>query len=94
MQFTPIINAATKILPAVPWDKINRKQPIPLNHKYKHFKGGIYTVLMEQVRNEATGNLMTVYQGTDGTIWVRPASEFHGYTQGHRRFKPIKPEKG
>ena len=92
MQFTPIIKAATKILPVIPWEQINKKKPIPLNHEYEHFRGGKYTVLMEQVRQEATGELLTVYRGPDGTIWARPSLEFHGYVNGVRRFKPIRKE--
>jgi hypothetical protein len=89
MQFAPIVKAATKILPILPWEQINKRKPIPLNHKYKHFKGGVYTVLLEQVRTETTGDLLTVYRGSDGTVWARPSSEFHGYVNGARRFKPI-----
>ena len=90
IQMTPIIKAAAKILPAIPWEKVNQKKPIPLLIDYEHFKGGTYTVLLEQVRNEATGDLLTVYRGSDGTIWARPSTEFHGYVNGTRRFKPIR----
>jgi len=91
MNYLPAIKSAAKYLPLLPWEMLNQKKKIPLLTKYRHFKGGVYTVLMEQVHNEATGEFMTVYQGLDGTIWARPSNEFHSYVDGVRRFKPITP---
>lgn len=43
---------------------------------YKHYKGGLYQVLMV-VRREGDKEQMVVYQPSDGTIpWVRPLTEF------------------
>lgn len=92
IQFVPIITAAAKIIPKIPWNmlpKLNQKNSLI---QYEHFKGGVYTVLLENVCNEADNTLLTVYQGSDGTIWARPSIEFHGYINGTKRFKPINKE--
>lgn len=44
--------------------------------KYKHFKGGIYTVLFIAEHTE-TGELHVVYKNPDlDTIWIRPLLMF------------------
>ena len=88
MQILPVIKIASKIIPKIPWNmlpKLNQKDLI----QYEHFKGGRYTVLLEQVCNESDSVLLTIYQGPDGTIWARPTIEFHGYIGGIKRFKQI-----
>jgi hypothetical protein len=42
---------------------------------YRHYKGGIYKVLLWATDTE-TGETSVVYEGTDGKIWVRPATMF------------------
>jgi hypothetical protein len=43
---------------------------------YRHYKGGLYQVLMVVLRESDAAN-MVVYQAQDGTIpWVRPLTEF------------------
>jgi hypothetical protein len=43
---------------------------------YRHYKGGLYQVLMV-VRREGSAEQMVVYRPEDGSMpWVRPLSEF------------------
>lgn len=60
---------------------------------YRHCDGNEYTVLFDNVVDEAKGiNALhdVVYVGTNGVRWRRPAVEFYGYRNGVRRFLPIK----
>ncbi|KQX07303.1 MULTISPECIES: DUF1653 domain-containing protein [unclassified Leifsonia] len=40
---------------------------------YRHFKGGLYTVVGEATDSE-TEQRVVVYSSADGRLWVRPAS--------------------
>jgi hypothetical protein len=45
---------------------------------HRHGKtGGLYRLVHSQVVIEATMTPAVVYEGVDGTIWVRPSAEFH-----------------
>ena len=48
---------------------------MPINHLYRHYKGGIYT-LLHIAQSESDGSQQAVYRGADGKIWVRPMREF------------------
>jgi len=62
--------------------------PIGLG-RYRHFKGGIYTVLNSAISAE-TCAIMVVYRAEDGTIWVRPALEWDELVgDGVKRFERV-----
>lgn len=42
---------------------------------YKHYKGGLYKVLMVGKHTE-TGELLVIYEDSRGNTWVRPQDEF------------------
>jgi len=45
--------------------------------KYRHYKGGIYTVVCEARLEADPGVIMVVYQSAaDGVIWTRPRDVF------------------
>ncbi len=46
--------------------------------KYKHYKGEVYTVLAIG-RHTETGEDMTVYEGSNGEVWVIPSKMFNEY---------------
>jgi hypothetical protein len=48
---------------------------MPINHLYRHYKGGIYT-LLHIAQSESDGSEQAIYRGADGKIWVRPMCEF------------------
>ena len=55
------------------------------NMYYKHYKGGVYKVLMLPL-NAADGKEMVMYVGkNDPRVWVRPAAEFE------QKFTPYLP---
>ena len=55
------------------------------NMYYKHYKGGVYKVLMQPL-NEADEKEMVVYTGkNDPHVWVRTAAEFE------QKFTPYLP---
>jgi hypothetical protein len=48
---------------------------------YRHYKGGLYRLLYEALR-EDDETLMAVYQSLeDGCVWVRPWTEFKGVVE-------------
>jgi hypothetical protein len=56
---------------------------------YRHFKGGLYR-LLHHALYEPSGELVVVYQGEDGKVWVRPHSVFNQLMgDGRRRFEPV-----
>ena len=55
-----------------------------LEPTHQHKKGGYYAELMRATR-EHDLKPMVVYQGRDGTVWVRPAEEF----DDPERFRPL-----
>lgn len=45
---------------------------------HRHGKtGGLYRLVPGYVQIEATNTTAVCYEAQDGTIWVRPATEFH-----------------
>lgn len=60
--------------------------------RYRHLKGGEYTVLCEHVHDEVIGPHAlpdTVYVGKDGIKYRRPTRDFHGLKDGIKRFERI-----
>ena len=51
--------------------------------RYKHFKGGLYEVLLSGLLESDPSKVMTIYRDlNDNTkIWVRDATEFYGHTK-------------
>ena len=46
---------------------------------YRHYKGGLYRVLVEPAFHSETQEEMIVYVSVEtGKVWVRPAEIFHG----------------
>ncbi|MFI2856911.1 DUF1653 domain-containing protein [Paenibacillus sp. JSM ZJ436] len=61
--------------------------------KFKHYKGGIYTVVPLAYHTE-TQEGMVIYEDGTGYRWARPAAMFFGYLEdGTRRFEPYKEAK-
>lgn len=58
---------------------------------YKHFKGGIYTLLLDTVfdADDPTRHLVIYSSLVDGQRWARSAGEFFGMKDGVRRFAPV-----
>lgn len=55
--------------------------------KYKHYKGGIYTVIADEAKHSETKEWFVVYTNEIGDVWIRPHEMFHGYTEdGRKRF--------
>jgi hypothetical protein len=44
---------------------------------HQHRNGGLYQLRHRQAMIEATMTPAVVYEGQDGTLWVRPQAEFH-----------------
>lgn len=61
------------------WDHGGIWQPT-----HRHFKGRLYRLLREGIYREHDGLTMVLYQAVDGTMWVRPHSEFFGYVPSDR----------
>jgi len=56
--------------------------------RYRHFKGSEYTTLGPAII-EIDGTPAVLYQGADGTVWVRPEDKFFGVANlGNGRFVP------
>lgn len=59
---------------------------------YKHYKGGLYQVLME-VTHEGDKQPMVIYRASNGTVWARFRHNFHEQIEidGEQRwrFSPI-----
>ena len=63
----------------------------PINTKYRHFKGGEYTLLYDDVYDSDVGPnspKYAVYVGEDGRKWLRKSDDFHGHIK-KKRFKEI-----
>ena len=58
---------------------------------YKHYKGGLYTVLGTATHSE-TGEDMVIYKSEEtGKTWVRPLSIWLSLTEdGRVRFAPVR----
>lgn len=64
------------------------KNPRP-GHKYRHFKGGVYTVLFLAV-DEVSLELTVVYMSSEGDIWTRSVRSWNNPTpDGQTRFVDI-----
>ena len=58
--------------------------------KYKHYKGAIYTVIIDDAKHSETLERMVIYKGASGGTWVRPYPIFHGLTAyGVKRFELV-----
>lgn len=51
------------------------------NEVYKHFKGGIYTVLMAGTDTDTLKNKVIYQSHETQTIWIRDYDEFKGYKE-------------
>lgn len=60
---------------------------------YEHYKGGIYQVINVAKHSENLDE-MVVYRGTDGQMWVRPASMWNEQVNGKSRFKLLEKRDG
>lgn len=57
--------------------------------KYKHYKGGIYTVASIATHTETKDGLV-IYYDSNKNIWARPIEMFFGYLDnGVKRFVKI-----
>ena len=46
---------------------------------YRHYKGGLYRLISDNVRMESTGEILCVYECcTTGAVYARPHAEFFG----------------
>ena len=50
----------------------------PKKTLYKHFKGGIYELICNDVKHTETGETLVIYRDLRLQIWARPQSEFYG----------------
>lgn len=49
---------------------------------FRHYKGGLYRVLIESALHSETQEEVTVYLSVEtGKVWVRPTSMFHELVQ-------------
>lgn len=73
--------------PALPKNVPDAPPQLVIGGKYRHFKGGEYTVIAE-ARHSETQEAMVVYQDCngDGAVWVRPKSMFLETVDGKPRF--------
>lgn len=56
---------------------------------YRHFKGNVYEKIGTCKDSETTAE-MVIYKGADQSVWVRPATEFHGKVDGNiDRFRRV-----
>lgn len=56
---------------------------------YRHYKGGLYTVL-HLARHSETEEWLVVYRSeTHQTLWVRPLSMWLESVGGQQRFAPV-----
>lgn len=64
-------------------------------HTYKHYKGGLYSVIGIAYHSETLRKLV-VYKNSEGKMWVRPLEMFldnvliNGVTM--KRFAPVIPD--
>ncbi|NHN88148.1 DUF1653 domain-containing protein [Acetobacter conturbans] len=70
-----------------------KNQPILIQPGlYRHYKGGLYTVL-HTARHSETEEWLVVYRSeAHGTLWVRPLSMWVELVEGHPRFLLIEAE--
>lgn len=47
---------------------------------WRHYKGGLYNVISIGFHTE-TEEKMVVYEGEDGTVWIRPLDMFIGMVE-------------
>ena len=78
------VNSFDKLLPAERYivDKIDRMPTIqPEQRKkilYRHYKGGTYELVCNNVIYTETGESLVIYRGCRGQLWARPESMFYG----------------
>ena len=56
--------------------------------QYRHYKGGMYTLVCEAQLEADPKIIMVVYEDRDGKTWVRPASEFYEMVQHEGMWVP------
>lgn len=74
-------------------DEANRPDTnVDIGQWYRHYKGGLYQVLME-VTHEGDKEPMVIYRAGNGTLWARFKRNFHEQIEidGEQRwrFSPI-----
>jgi hypothetical protein len=61
----------------------------PFHATHRHYKGGLYEMLHLATHSE-TEEMLVVYRGTGGIVWVRPLGMFNErLPDGRLRFDPI-----
>ncbi|MCE0742876.1 DUF1653 domain-containing protein [Acetobacter sicerae] len=61
---------------------------------YRHYKGGLYTVL-HTVRHSETEEWLVIYRSeAHGTLWARPLSMWTELVDGRPRFAFVEPDEG
>jgi hypothetical protein len=45
---------------------------------YRHYKGGVYELVCNNVTHTETGESLVVYRDCRGQLWARPESMFYG----------------
>ena len=60
----------------------------PKKTLYKHFKGGIYELLCNDVKHTETGETLVIYRDLSLQIWARPQSEFYGLVFSDGEYVP------
>lgn len=63
---------------------------IKIGQKYKHYKGGIYTVITIATHSETLEELVIYQSDEDGSVWARPKSMFTDTVGRRKRFKLLK----
>lgn len=56
--------------------------------RYRHYKGGLYTLVCEAKLESDPGVTMIVYRAADGSVWVRPSTVFFEEVQVDGRMVP------
>ena len=68
---------------------VEAPEEIEAGQKYRHFKGGIYTVKAIATQSETLEELVIYQSDEDGKVWARPKSMFTDTVGDTKRFTKI-----
>lgn len=55
---------------------------------YRHYKGGIYELVCNDVTHKETGESLVIYRDCRGRLWARPESMFYGLVKVGDNLEP------
>lgn len=56
---------------------------------FRHYKGGLYTVIGEAEHTELGAEFLVIYANSGGQLFARPVDSFYGDVNGSPRFREV-----